>query len=69
MLPQGQGHGRFGDQGAVHRWPPGQEIVLLAGGMPYITAFPLDAIGDMASSQLVSQRGAVALHRYAIRPG
>ena len=36
------------------------EIVSLAGGMPYITALPLDAVGDMAG-QLVAQRGAVAL--------
>jgi 2-aminoadipate transaminase len=36
------------------------EIVSLAGGMPYITALPLDAVGDMAG-QLVAKRGAVAL--------
>ena len=36
------------------------EIVSLAGGMPYITALPLDAVGDMAG-QLVAQHGAVAL--------
>ena len=36
------------------------EIVSLAGGMPYVTALPLDAVGDMAG-QLVAQRGAVAL--------
>jgi 2-aminoadipate transaminase len=36
------------------------EIVSLAGGMPYITALPLDAVGDMAG-QLVAQRGPVAL--------
>lgn len=36
------------------------EIVSLAGGMPYITALPLDAVGEMAG-QLVAQRGPVAL--------
>ena len=36
------------------------EIVSLAGGMPYVTALPLDAVGDMAG-QLVAQRGAAAL--------
>src|SRR5689334_98476 len=36
------------------------EIVSLAGGMPYVTALPLDAVGDMAG-RLVAQRGAVAL--------
>jgi DNA-binding transcriptional MocR family regulator len=36
------------------------EIVSLAGGMPYISALPLDAVGDMAG-QLVAQRGPVAL--------
>jgi 2-aminoadipate transaminase len=36
------------------------EVVSLAGGMPYITALPLDAVGEMAG-QLVAQRGAVAL--------
>jgi 2-aminoadipate transaminase len=36
------------------------EIVSLAGGMPYITALPLDAVGEMAG-QLVADRGAVAL--------
>jgi len=36
------------------------EIVSLAGGMPYITALPLDAVGEMAG-QLVAQHGAVAL--------
>jgi len=36
------------------------EIVSLAGGMPYVTALPLDAVGDLAG-QLVAQRGAVAL--------
>jgi 2-aminoadipate transaminase len=36
------------------------EIVSLAGGMPYVTALPLDAMGEMAG-RLVAQRGAVAL--------
>jgi 2-aminoadipate transaminase len=36
------------------------EIVSLAGGMPNITALPLDAVGEMAG-QLVADRGAVAL--------
>jgi 2-aminoadipate transaminase len=36
------------------------EIVSLAGGMPYITALPLDAVGELAG-QLVSDRGAIAL--------
>jgi 2-aminoadipate transaminase len=36
------------------------EIVSLAGGMPYISALPLDAVGDMAG-QLVARRGPVAL--------
>jgi 2-aminoadipate transaminase len=36
------------------------EIVSLAGGMPYVTALPLDAVGDMAG-QLVARRGAAAL--------
>ena len=36
------------------------EVVLLAGGMPYISALPLDAVGEMAG-QLVADRGAVAL--------
>ena len=36
------------------------EIVSLAGGMPYVTALPLDAVGEMAG-QLVAKRGAVAL--------
>jgi 2-aminoadipate transaminase len=36
------------------------EIVSLAGGMPYITALPLDAVGEMAG-QLVAHRGTVAL--------
>jgi DNA-binding transcriptional MocR family regulator len=36
------------------------EVVSLAGGMPYITALPLDAVGELAG-QLVTDRGAVAL--------
>jgi 2-aminoadipate transaminase len=36
------------------------EVVSLAGGMPYISALPLDAVGEMAC-QLVADRGAVAL--------
>ena len=36
------------------------EVVSLAGGMPYISALPLDAVGEMAG-QLVADRGAVAL--------
>ena len=36
------------------------EIVSLAGGMPYVTALPLDAVGDMAG-QLVAGQGAAAL--------
>ena len=36
------------------------EVVSLAGGMPFIPALPLDAVGEMAG-QLVTDRGAVAL--------
>jgi 2-aminoadipate transaminase len=36
------------------------EIVSLAGGMPFIPALPLDAVGELAG-QLVADRGAVAL--------
>jgi DNA-binding transcriptional MocR family regulator len=36
------------------------EIVSLAGGMPFIPALPLDAVGEMAG-QLVTDRGAIAL--------
>jgi 2-aminoadipate transaminase len=36
------------------------EIVSLAGGMPNISALPLDAVGEMAG-QLVADRGTVAL--------
>jgi 2-aminoadipate transaminase len=43
------------------------EVVSLAGGMPYITALPLDAVGEMAG-QLVAGRGSVAL-QYASAQG
>ena len=36
------------------------EVVSLAGGMPYITALPLDAVGELAG-QLMTDRGSVAL--------
>jgi 2-aminoadipate transaminase len=36
------------------------EVVSLAGGMPYLTALPLDAVGSMIGD-LVSHRGAAAL--------
>jgi hypothetical protein len=36
------------------------EIVSLAGGMPCVTALPLDVMGDM-TGQLVARRGAAAL--------
>ena len=36
------------------------EVVSLAGGMPYITALPLDAVGELAG-QLVAESGSVAL--------
>jgi 2-aminoadipate transaminase len=36
------------------------EVVSLAGGMPYLTALPLDAVGAMMG-ELVSHRGAAAL--------
>lgn len=36
------------------------EVVSLAGGMPYLSALPLDVVGD-ALSRLVSERGEVAL--------
>ncbi|MEN3359245.1 MAG: 2-aminoadipate transaminase [Mycobacteriales bacterium] len=36
------------------------EVVSLAGGMPYLTALPLDAVGSMIG-ELVSARGAAAL--------
>src|SRR3954453_10261549 len=36
------------------------EVVSLAGGMPYLSALPLDVVGD-ALSRLVAERGAVAL--------
>jgi 2-aminoadipate transaminase len=35
------------------------EIVSLTGGMPFIAALPLDAVGEMAG-QLVADRGVVA---------
>jgi 2-aminoadipate transaminase len=43
------------------------EIVSLAGGMPYITALPLDAVGELAG-HLVAGRGSVAL-QYASAQG
>jgi 2-aminoadipate transaminase len=43
------------------------EIVSLAGGMPYITALPLDAVGEL-TGELVSRRGSVAL-QYASAQG
>ncbi|MFI6484495.1 PLP-dependent aminotransferase family protein [Nonomuraea sp. NPDC050663] len=36
------------------------EVVSLAGGMPYVTALPLDMVGELVSD-LVRQRGPVAL--------
>ncbi|HEV2451275.1 MAG TPA: PLP-dependent aminotransferase family protein [Streptosporangiaceae bacterium] len=36
------------------------EVVSLAGGMPYITALPLDAVGELAG-QLITDLGSVAL--------
>jgi 2-aminoadipate transaminase len=36
------------------------EIVSLAGGSPYVTALPLDAVGDMVG-QLIADHGSVAL--------
>jgi DNA-binding transcriptional MocR family regulator len=36
------------------------EVVSLAGGMPYLSALPLDVVGD-ALGRLVTERGAVAL--------
>lgn len=36
------------------------EIVSLAGGSPYVTALPLDVVGNMVG-QLVTERGSVAL--------
>ena len=36
------------------------EVVSLAGGMPYVSALPLDAVGEMVA-RLVGDRGAVAL--------
>ena len=43
------------------------EVVSLAGGMPYITALPLDTVGELAG-QLVAGRGSVAL-QYASAQG
>lgn len=37
------------------------EVVSLAGGMPYTTALPLDAVGEMVATMLSSGRGATAL--------
>jgi len=36
------------------------EVVSLAGGMPYVTALPLDAVGELVA-ELVANRGPVAL--------
>src|ERR671932_962326 len=36
------------------------EVVSLAGGMPYLSALPLDVVGD-ALARLVAERGTVAL--------
>ncbi|WP_093258366.1 PLP-dependent aminotransferase family protein [Thermostaphylospora chromogena] len=36
------------------------EVVSLAGGMPYVTALPLDVVGELVAD-LVAQRGPVAL--------
>jgi 2-aminoadipate transaminase len=36
------------------------EVISLAGGMPYVSALPLDAVGDMAGA-LLSGRGSAAL--------
>ncbi|GAA3788750.1 PLP-dependent aminotransferase family protein [Sphaerisporangium flaviroseum] len=36
------------------------EVVSLAGGMPYVTALPLDTVGELVAD-LVAQRGTVAL--------
>lgn len=36
------------------------KVVSLAGGMPYVTALPLDIVGDMAS-ELIAGRGSAAL--------
>ncbi|MEV5888077.1 PLP-dependent aminotransferase family protein [Nonomuraea fuscirosea] len=36
------------------------EVVSLAGGMPYVTALPLDMVGELVS-ELVTRRGPVAL--------
>src|ERR1044072_4355406 len=36
------------------------EVVSLAGGMPYVTALPLDVVGELVAD-LVARRGPVAL--------
>ncbi len=36
------------------------EVVSLAGGMPYVSALPLDAVGEMVG-RLIAERGSVAL--------
>lgn len=36
------------------------EVVSLAGGMPYVSALPLDTVGDMVG-RLITERGSVAL--------
>lgn len=36
------------------------EVVSLAGGMPYVSALPLDTVGDMVG-RLIAERGSVAL--------
>lgn len=43
------------------------EVISLAGGMPYTTALPLDAVGEMMGD-LISRRGASAL-QYGIGQG
>jgi hypothetical protein len=36
------------------------EVISLAGGMPCVSALPLDVVGDMAG-QLIGERGSAAL--------
>jgi DNA-binding transcriptional MocR family regulator len=36
------------------------EVVSLAGGMPYVTALPLDVVGELVAD-LIAKRGPVAL--------
>lgn len=43
------------------------EVVSLAGGMPYVSALPLDAVGDLVN-ELITERGDVAL-QYATAQG